>query len=167
MGRCNFIGGSCSGIFAIWCNQTAGFEETHDDYGVDLAGGNSIAGCSDRAADDDADGGAVLVCVHPGPACPRHLDKLPRTPNRTDPGPLAARLVFGGLVGAIAATGLRGPALEGVILGVTGALIGAFGGYLVRRELVQLLNCKDWQIAVAEDALALGCAVLAMGVVTG
>jgi uncharacterized membrane protein len=94
-------------------------------------------------------------------------DKLPRTPNRTDPGPLAARLVFGGLVGAIAATGLRGPALEGVILGVTGALIGAFGGYLVRRELVQLLNCKDWQIAVAEDALALGCAVLAMGVVTG
>ena len=94
-------------------------------------------------------------------------DKLPRTPNRTDPGPLAARLVFGGLIGAIVATGLRGPALEGVILGVAGALIGAFGGYLVRRELVQLLNCKDWQIAVAEDALALGCAVLAMGIVTG
>ncbi len=94
-------------------------------------------------------------------------DKLPQTPNRTAPGPLIARLVFGGLVGAIVATSLRGSALEGIILGVAGALIGAFGGYLVRRELVQLIGCQDWKIAIAEDVLALGCAVLAMGVVTG
>lgn len=94
-------------------------------------------------------------------------DKLPQTPNRTAPGPLVVRLLFGGLVGAIVATGLRGSALEGIILGVAGALIGAFGGYLIRRELVQQLGCKDWQVAVGEDVLALGLAVLAMGVVTG
>src|SRR5450631_2346385 len=43
-------------------------------------------------------------------------DKLPQTPNRTDPFPLTARLIFGGLVGALSATGVHGPALEGVIL---------------------------------------------------
>jgi uncharacterized membrane protein len=94
-------------------------------------------------------------------------DKLPRTPNRTDLGPLLARLVFGGLVGAIAATSLDGSVVEGVLLGVAGALLGALGGYLVRRELAERLGCKDWPVAVAEDLLAVVCAVLAMGVVTG
>jgi uncharacterized membrane protein len=40
------------------------------------------------------------------------VDKLPQTPNRTAPFPLGARLVFGGLVGALAAAGVRGSALE-------------------------------------------------------
>ena len=94
-------------------------------------------------------------------------DKLPRTPNRTAPGPLLARIVFGGLVGAIVATGLVGSVIEGVLLGVGGALLGAFAGFLVRRQLVETLACKDWHVAVTEDAIALACAVLAMGVVTG
>lgn len=94
-------------------------------------------------------------------------DKLPRTPNRVSPGPLVARLAFGGLVGAIVATALRGSAVEGIILGVSSALIGAFGGYLIRREMVQWLECKDWHVAMAEDLLAIGCAIFAMGVVTG
>jgi uncharacterized membrane protein len=94
-------------------------------------------------------------------------DKLPRTPDRTAPFPLGARVLFGGLVGAIVATGLDGSVVEGVMLGVGGALIGAFGGFLIRRELVQQLGCKDWQVAVAEDAIAISCAVLSMGVVTG
>jgi uncharacterized membrane protein len=94
-------------------------------------------------------------------------DKLPKTPNRTAPGPLIARLLFGGLIGAIVAAGLNGPGLEGVILGVLGALVGTYGGFLVRRELVQRLGWKDWHVAVVEDVIAVGCAVLAMGVVTG
>src|SRR5271170_466735 len=36
------------------------------------------------------------------------VDKLPKTPNRTAPGPLLARVVIGGLVGAIVAAGLNG-----------------------------------------------------------
>jgi len=94
-------------------------------------------------------------------------DKLPQMPNRTDKGPLMARVIFGGLVGAIVATSLDGSVFEGIFLGVGGALMGAFGGYLVRRELVQIFGCKDWHVAVAEDLLAVGCAILAMGVVTG
>ena len=44
-------------------------------------------------------------------------DKLPKTPNRTSPGALIARLVFGGLVGGIAATGVQGSLPEGVSSG--------------------------------------------------
>jgi uncharacterized membrane protein len=94
-------------------------------------------------------------------------DKLPKTPNRTAPGPLLARVVIGGLVAAIVAAGLDASGVEAVILGVGGALIGTFAGYLVRREIVLRLGCKDWPVAVAEDASAILCAVLAMGVVTG
>jgi uncharacterized membrane protein len=94
-------------------------------------------------------------------------DKLPKTPNRTAPGPLLVRIVMGGLIGSIVAAGLNGSGVEGVILGVVGALIGAFGGFLVRREIVLRLGCKDWQVALAEDVTAIFCAVLAMGVVTG
>jgi len=94
-------------------------------------------------------------------------DKLPKTPNRTAPGPLLVRVVVGGLVGAIVAAGLNGSEFEGVILGVGGALIGTFGGFLVRREVVSRMSCRDWPVALVEDASAILCAVLAMGVVTG
>jgi uncharacterized membrane protein len=94
-------------------------------------------------------------------------DKLPKTPNRTSPGPLVVRLVFGGLVGASVAAGLNGPGVEGVILGVLGALIGAFAGFQIRHEIVVRLASKDWPVALVEDVSAVVCAVLAMGVVTG
>lgn len=94
-------------------------------------------------------------------------DKLPRTPNRTSSGPLIVRLIFGGLIGAIVAAGLDGSGFEGGILGVAGALVGAFGGFLVRRDLVNRHGYKDWHVAVAEDVIALTCAILAMGVITG
>jgi uncharacterized membrane protein len=95
------------------------------------------------------------------------VDKLPKTPNRTAPGPLLVRIVIGGLVGAIVAAGLEGSGVEAVILGVGGALIGAFGGFLIRREVVLRLGVKDWPVALVEDVSAILFAVLAMGVVTG
>jgi len=94
-------------------------------------------------------------------------DKLPKTPNRIAPGPLLVRVVIGGLIGSIVAAGLNGSEFEGIILGVVGALIGSFGGFVVRREIVLRQGCRDWQVALAEDATAIICAVLAMGVVTG
>jgi uncharacterized membrane protein len=94
-------------------------------------------------------------------------DKLPKTPNRTAPVPLIARLAFAGLVGAIVAAGLDGSGVEGVILCVLGALIGALASFLIRREIVTRLGSKDWPVALAEDLSAVFCAVLAMGIVTG
>ena len=94
-------------------------------------------------------------------------DKLPNTPDRTAPFPLIARIVFGGLVGALAATGLKGPAVEGIVLGVIGAVLGTFTGFYVRRYLVERTGWPDWTIAVAEDAFAILVSVYAMGIVTG
>jgi uncharacterized membrane protein len=94
-------------------------------------------------------------------------DKLPMTPNRTAPGPLLARIFFGGLVGAITATGLKGPLIEGLLLGAFGALLGAFLGFQLRRLLVERTGRPDWNIAVLEDAFTILVSVYAMGVVTG
>jgi uncharacterized membrane protein len=94
-------------------------------------------------------------------------DKLPQTPNRTAPLPLVARIVFGGLCGAIAATALKGAALEGVILGALGALLGSFVGFHFRRDIVLRTGWPDWVVALNEDAIALLAAVFACGIVTG
>jgi uncharacterized membrane protein len=94
-------------------------------------------------------------------------DKLPGTPDRTAIGPLLARIFFGGLAGCVVAASLNGSEAEGMILGVGGALVGAFGGYLIRREIVLRSGSKDWPVAVAEDLVTVGFAVLALGIVTG
>ncbi len=94
-------------------------------------------------------------------------DKLPKTPNRTAPAPLIARVAVGGLVGSICATALGGPGLEGVLLGAVGALLGAFAGFMIRRSLVEKIGCADWPIALTEDAVAILAAIFAMHVVTG
>jgi uncharacterized membrane protein len=94
-------------------------------------------------------------------------DKLPQTPNRTAPFPLLARMGFGGLVGAIAATGLHGSMIEGILLGVISAVAGTFLGFHLRQHLVKDRAFSDLPVALVEDALAIGLSILAMGIVTG
>jgi uncharacterized membrane protein len=94
-------------------------------------------------------------------------DKLPKTPNRTAPGPLMARIAFGGLVGALAATGLAGSVIEGTILGAISALAGTSLGFHLRHWMVHTRGFKDIQVALVEDAIAIGFSILAMGIVTG
>lgn len=93
-------------------------------------------------------------------------DKMPWIPDRVSPAPLIWRVALGGFAGAIAATSMQGPGLEGVVLGVIGALIGAFGGYMLRRDLTQKLDCKDWHVAAAEDILAILLAVYAVRIIS-
>lgn len=93
-------------------------------------------------------------------------DKLPWIPSRTSLASLLVRVVFGGGVCALAAGGLDGSVLEGIILGSLGALLGAFIGYHVRHDLVYRQGWKDWRVALAEDAIAILLAVFAMGVIT-
>lgn len=94
-------------------------------------------------------------------------DKLPRIPDRTSLGPLLARIALGALAGSVVAASMYGSEFEGGILGVGGALVGAFGGYLIRREIVDRSGGKDWPVAVAEDLVTVGFAILALGIVTG
>jgi uncharacterized membrane protein len=85
-------------------------------------------------------------------------DKMPKTPSRTSLVPLLARILLGGLCGASLCAAANQSLLIGALLGGTGAVIGAFGGYEIRRRLVGKLNTKDIFIAICEDLIAIGLA---------
>jgi uncharacterized membrane protein len=83
-------------------------------------------------------------------------DKLPKTPSRTAPPGLIARIVLGGLSGGcVASAGGKGIAL-GAMLGIVGALAGTYGGYQARRKLVKALGTPDFVIALLEDLVTIG-----------
>ncbi len=82
-------------------------------------------------------------------------DKLPTTPSRTAPLGLTARILLGGFVGACVATAGGQGAVVGVLVGITGAVIGCFGGYQVRKRLVKALGTRDFVVALMEDAVTI------------
>jgi uncharacterized membrane protein len=88
------------------------------------------------------------------------IDKLPSTPNRTRLAGLIGRTVLGGLSGAGVAVAGSQPIAPGAILGVAGAIAGAFAGYEVRKRLVRALKVPDFVIALLEDAVAIGGGLL-------
>jgi uncharacterized membrane protein len=88
-------------------------------------------------------------------------DTLPQTPSRLAIGPLSARLVFGALAGAIAAHALLSPVAGGVLIGVLGVLIGAFGGHRARMALTRRVG-RDLPVALCESAVALALALWAV-----
>ena len=94
-------------------------------------------------------------------------DKLGYAPNPTHPGVLMIRLFFGGLVGSIVAAGLNASGVEGTILGILGAIVGAFCGYELRHQLTRRIGCKTWHVTVTEDIFAITCAILCLGIITG
>lgn len=81
-------------------------------------------------------------------------DKLPKTPSRTSPPGLIARILMGGLSGAcVAESGGQG-VLVGAVLGAVGGVVGCFGGYQARTRLVKASGKPDIYIAILEDMVA-------------
>ena len=87
-------------------------------------------------------------------------DQLPKTPARTTAGPLGARIVMGLLTGACFAVAGGASLYIGAIVGAIGAVVGAFAGYYARVGLVRGLKVPDFVIAIPEDLIAIGLAVL-------
>jgi uncharacterized membrane protein len=87
-------------------------------------------------------------------------DKLPFTPNRTALGPFVGRLLTGALSGGAIAAGAGGSLAGGAVAGAVGAVAGTFGGYRARTGLVRALGTPDWVVAVMEDVVAVGGAIL-------
>ena len=83
-------------------------------------------------------------------------DKLPKTPNRTAPLPLAGRAASGGLCGAAVFAAAGKPAAWGAAVGLAAAVASTFLTYTLRRSLVQATKIPDPAVAAAEDALMLG-----------
>lgn len=87
-------------------------------------------------------------------------DKLPRTPDRTEPGSLAGRAVSGVIGGAVLARRAgRGP-VPTAVLGGAAALAGSFLGIGWRRAAVGRLPAVP--AALIEDAVVLGLASYAV-----
>lgn len=83
-------------------------------------------------------------------------DKLPKTPSRTAPVGLSARIVTGALTGSCLAVAGGATLWLGALAGALGGIAGAFGGYHARVGLVRALRVPDFAIAIPEDLIAIG-----------
>ena len=82
-------------------------------------------------------------------------DKFPKTPSRTAPPGLIARIIMGGLTGACVAAGGGEGAILGAVLGIIGGVVGCFSGFQARTRLVKALRTPDIYVALIEDILAI------------
>lgn len=87
-------------------------------------------------------------------------DKLPFTPNRTSAGPFVGRVISGALSGGALAAGVGQSLVAGAAAGALGAVAGTLGGFRARTRLVRALGTPDYVVALAEDAVAVGTALV-------
>lgn len=86
-------------------------------------------------------------------------DKLPNTPSRTIAPQFIFRIITGSISGmALGVSG--GVVVGGLVAGALGAVAGTLGGAWLRRRLVVAIGGKDLPIALLEDVVAIGGAVL-------
>jgi uncharacterized membrane protein len=91
-------------------------------------------------------------------------DQLPTTPSRKVPMQFGTRIIMGGLTGAtIGASG--GYLVAGLIAGIIGAIAGTLGGAVARSKLASAFG-KDLPAALIEDIVAVGGALLIVGAVS-
>jgi uncharacterized membrane protein len=83
-------------------------------------------------------------------------DKLPKTPARTAPPGLIARIVLGALSGTALAASAGSSLLIAAVVGIVGALFGTFAGYNIRHALVVRAHLPDIAVALVEDVIAIG-----------
>lgn len=93
-------------------------------------------------------------------------DKLPKTPNRTKPGPLPGRILTGALSGAAIFIATHHAVALGAIVRGLGSVVGAFSGFHLRCAIVQNLNVRDMAVAFVEDAVAIGGGLLIVSYLT-
>ena len=86
-------------------------------------------------------------------------DQLPSTPSRKVPVQFTTRVLSGALCGA--ALGVpHGAWIGGLVAGAIGAVIGTLGGAEFRARLVAATGGRDLPIALLEDAIAIGGAIV-------
>jgi uncharacterized membrane protein len=87
-------------------------------------------------------------------------DKLPKTPSRLVPPQFAARVSMGALTGAAIGVS-HGQLLAGVLLGITGSIVGTLGGSKARAAAARLFG-NDLLAALLEDIVAIALVILAL-----
>lgn len=87
-------------------------------------------------------------------------DKAPRMPSRLKAPGMIGRIFFGAFCGWIAGQtwGASWEVTAGV--GIFGAVLGAISGYEIRRGWVRSLHWHDLPVALVEDMVCIGGAIL-------
>jgi uncharacterized membrane protein len=93
-------------------------------------------------------------------------DKLPKTPSRTAPIGLTARIVLGAASAAALAIVAKNGVAFAIVVGAIGGVVGAFAGYNVRHFLVSKKGLPDFAVAIAEDLVAIvgGLLIVSRGI---
>jgi len=91
-------------------------------------------------------------------------DLSPKAPPRTFPPGLIARIVSGAFVGWMICAWHAASPFGGALLGLIGALAGAYGGKAVRLWMIERLGAIA--AALAEDAVAIALAACVVLLVT-
>ncbi len=84
------------------------------------------------------------------------VDKLPSTPDRTQPVGVVARVTSGAVAGAALAGGRSASA---ALAGAAGSIVATYIGHALRTRLSRALG-NDWAVAASEDLLAYGGAAM-------
>lgn len=84
------------------------------------------------------------------------VDKLPSTPDRTQPVGVVARVASGAVSGAALAGGRSASA---ALAGAAGSIVATYIGHALRTRLSRALG-HDWAVAASEDLLAYGGAAM-------
>ena len=88
------------------------------------------------------------------------VDKLPFTPSRLRPKPLALRVITGSICGAALYGTAKRSIADGAVLGGAGAIAGSVAGYQIRKRLRR--DMPDLAVALLADAEAVGGGALVM-----
>jgi uncharacterized membrane protein len=67
---------------------------------------------------------------------------------------------MGGLCGATLAAASQQSLVAGAVVGAAGGLLGSYAGYHARHTLVTKFRIPDFAVALVEDVIAIGTALL-------
>lgn len=84
------------------------------------------------------------------------VDKLPLTPNRTDPPALIGRTLSGALSGVALSAGRHERREIGAVLGGLAAVVSSFVMMNLRKQIGKSTGLPDLPVALMEDAIILG-----------
>lgn len=87
-------------------------------------------------------------------------DKLPTTPNRTEPAGLGARIVTGAIGGGVISSKDKKSVPLGIALGALTAVAAAYAGQNIRRAISKETGVHSSLIGAVEDVIAIGIGAL-------
>ena len=89
-------------------------------------------------------------------------DKLPFTPNRTEPQGLGGRIVSGAIVGGTLCAANKKSAWTGAAAGALAAIAAAYAGQHIRQALAEKSGVPSAALGVVEDVIAISIGLKAL-----